>query len=345
MLTGLSVINEIEDRLGWPQSKTLEGQVGEATRTRKAKKLLNRVLKNLTAAETWPMLRAEGTIITEAPLDNTAVRLDLTNGSSTVTISSFDVSGTGDVQLTPFLIKHKIWAIQIGTGYPIYRIEEVLSPTSVKLNRPWIGDDSTPTGDDDDDTFRLLFAMDRYALPEDYDRPSGKWEDFLSIYNVHPAGEEEFAKRRRAGGRTITYDDPQWYTVYGLDPTETYQVLHLHPWPKQQTMLQYNYQRVHPDIRVDDDLILFPQAQLSIVIEAVLYLANRDYEDDTRLQAALQEYLAQFKSVKGENRITSDKKSFTPHVIRARSVRQRRDGGVRIDYGDAFDRVDMTKLP
>ena len=87
MLTGRQVINEIEDRLGYPQSATLEGTI--TVDTRRVLGLLNRVLKNMGAIEQWPMLRSEGTIITQAGveedmlLDLTAARAEHTRVSVT----------------------------------------------------------------------------------------------------------------------------------------------------------------------------------------------------------------------------------------------------------------------
>ncbi len=193
----------------------------------------------------------------------------------------------------------------------------------------------------------VTLAMDQYVLPEDFDRPTGEWEDFLSSYHIRGAGPEEFAKLRRSQGRTVTLDDPKVYTVYGLDPSESYQVLHLHPWPQEQTMLQYYYQRLHPTLEHDVDHVLFPQTQLGMIMEAVIYLANRDYEDDQRMQAALMEFMQQFKTAKGANMVVQDKKILTPwRGGRARSVRDIRGmGGARYDYGEFFDVAGNTKLP
>ena len=338
MLTGLQIVNELEDRLGYPQSATLEGRISPDTR--KVLGLLNRVLKNMGAIEQWPMLRSEGTIITQAGVQNDML-VERTNGSDLLTISTYDTSGF------TFEVSHKQWAIQLGVSEtPIYRISEVISPRIVRLNRVWIGTTEIPA-DANDDTVGVTLAMDQYVLPEDFDRPTGEWEDFLSSYHIKGAGPEEFAKLRRSQGRTVTLDDPKVYTVYGLDPSESYQVLHLHPWPQEQTMLQYYYQRLHPTLEHDVDHVLFPQTQLGMIMEAVIYLANRDYEDDQRMQAALMEFMQQFKTAKGANMVVQDKKILTPwRGGRARSVRDIRGmGGARFDYGEFFDVAGNTKLP
>lgn len=334
MRTGLQLINEVEDRLGKRQSETLEGTVSKETR--KLVRLLNRVLKNLVSAEQWPMLRTDGTIITQPAVQGDML-VELTNGSNTVTVSAFDSSGI------TFAESNKNWAIQFGRNTPIFRITQVVSPTQIETNRPWVGDTVTPASADDD-TIAVIMAMDRYVMPEDFDRPTGKWRDFLSSYNIFPAGAEEFAEIRRKRGRNIEVGSPTSYTIYGLDPSNTYQMLHLDPWPEEQTILEFNYQRTHPDVEVDTDLVLFPHSQLSIIIEAMLYLANRDYEDDQRLSVALQEYLQQFHAAKSQQRVTDDAKQFTPWMgHRARSVRQRH-GGSRIDYGDHFDIAGLVDL-
>jgi hypothetical protein len=334
MYTGLQIINEIEDRLGWPQSSTLEGVQG--TKTRKLVRLLNRVLKNLVAAEQWPLLRQEGHIMTQAAIEDEML-LILVKGSTTVTISPFDTSGV------TFAEQHKTWALQVTPSQPIYRIAEVVLPRVVTLNKPWMGDSVTPASALDT-PLSVKMAQDRYALPDDFDRPFGSWQDMLSAHHIKATGPEKFGQIRRARGTVIELGDPQFYTVWGLDDTNTYQVLHLDPWPLEQTLLQYPYQRVHPEIETDDDRVLFPQPHMSIVIEVLLRFANRDYEDDTRMQDAMQEYLRQFNAVKGNNSVVQDVKQFVPDRFRARSVRTRRSY-VAYDYGDYFDRVSSVDIP
>ena len=107
----------------------IEGDIRKTTS--KVLRLLNRVLKNLGSLEQWPILRSEGTVITEAGLQYDML-LDITNGSDLVSISSFDSSGF------TFQEKHKYWSIQFAASdTPLYRIVEVQLPTRVKLNRVW----------------------------------------------------------------------------------------------------------------------------------------------------------------------------------------------------------------
>lgn len=329
MLTGLQIINEVEDRLGWTQSRTLEGSVSKETR--KILRLLNRVLKTLCIVEQWPMLRNDGTLITEAAVEQDLL-VELTNGSATVNISAFDASGF------TFGQDHKIWAVQFGGGNsPVYRVAKVVSPTSIELNRVWIGTTVLPVSASDETTVMRL-AMDQYVLPEDFDRPTGEWEDFLSAYHIVPVEPEQFAKTRRSGGANIEIDSPRIYTVYGLDPSETYQVLHLHPWPTEQTYMQYTYQRAHPQIAQDTDKILFQQTTLVVIIEAMLKFANRDYEDDQRWQAAMVEFLQQLNAVGGQNAVTSPIKKLSPWMgYRASAPLTRMGGALRYDYGTYFD--------
>lgn len=336
MLTGLQVINEVEDRLGWKQSSTLEGSVPKETR--KLTRLLNRVLKTLCIIEQWPMLRTEGTLITEAAIEQSLL-LNLTNGSVSVSISAFDSSGF------TFEESHKQWAVQLGSdASPIYRIAKVVSPTSIELNRVWLGDTVTPASASDATT-AVTMAMDQYVLPEDYDRPTGDWADFLSAYNVKPKDPEDFAKERRKEGRRIVTGSPALYTVYGLDPSETYQILHLHPWPDTQTYMEYTYQRVHPVIAQDTDRVLMTQTSMVIVVEAMITFANRDYEDDQRWQAAMMEFVSQFKAVGAQHPVTAHTKQLTPWSNRARAPLCRVGGGLRVDYGDHFDIAGNTDLP
>lgn len=337
MITGLQLLNEIEERLGYRQSSTIEGEVSSGTR--KLVRLFNRILKTMSLLEQWPMLRQEGTLITEAAVQESLL-LDMTNGSTVVDISAFDASGF------TFEQKHAYWAVQFGTSStPIYRVAKVVSPTRIELNRVWIGSTVT-VASVDDDTTTMVLAMDQYALPEDFDRPDGEWEDFLSDYAVVPLSADKFKTERRKQGAVIVTDKPRVFTVYGLDPSETYQVIHFNPWPVEQTMLQYSYLRVHPAIEQDTDKVLFPPAQHSMLIEAVLTFANRDYEDDQRSQAAMLEFMMQFRSVGAQNSVVSNEKNLSPWTgYRARAPLSRAGGGVRYDYGTHFDVAGNIKLP
>ena len=58
MITGLALINEVEDRLSWRQTDTLEGTL--RPETRKLLRLLNRVLNSLQTFDDWPLLRESG---------------------------------------------------------------------------------------------------------------------------------------------------------------------------------------------------------------------------------------------------------------------------------------------
>ena len=134
--------------------------------------------------------------------------------------------------------------------------------------------------------------------------------------------------------------------MYGLDPSETYQVLHLHPWPEEQAMMQYEYQRAHPKIEQDTDKVLFQQTTLVVVIEAMLKFANRDYEDDQRWQAAMVEFMQQFNAIGAQNPVTASVKQLTPWMgYRARAPLTRMGGGtLRYDYGAYFDIAGNTGL-
>ena len=342
METGLSLIQEIQDRIGWTVTGSIEGSYGKDPEVRKVLLILNRVLKNLGPMDDWPMLNTEGTLLTNAPVTGSDVRLDLTNGSKTVAISSFDVSD-GGAQATPFLQAHKVWAIQIGSGTPIYRVASIDSPTQITLNRPWIGDSNTPTGADSDTFYDFTMAMDQYALPTDFDRPIDQWKDFLAAYGLTPLSPRQFRALRLAEGFSLDTSDPDYFTVYGLNEDGTYQMLHLHPFPKQQTMMEYSYVRDHPTIKNDKDLVLFPVSQHGMIVEAVIHLSQRDYEDDQKFMAALQEFMRQFSSSVGKMSLVSDVKQIRPKISRMRMLQQ--SSRVRMAWGDFWDHYNEGPLP
>lgn len=333
METGLSIINEVEGRLGWRKTDTLDSTTPRKETT-KLLTLLNRVLRAAQSLDDWPLLRTDGTILSVEDISETRAML-FSNGCSIVQ----DRSGSNDFDET--LIGR---AFHIDGFQTVYRIDDVPSNLSLQLNRIWVHDSSTGGIDGQSVTFTI--AQDRYALPRDFDRPTGGWRQFLSPYKITPIGPEEFFKIRSERGNTILTDQPRYFTVYGLTDDGVYQQIHFDPYFDEQQILSFTYQKNHPKIETDDDRILFPLRMEEIIVEAMLYLANRDYDDNSKLEVVLRDYFQSINTIRGTDNVAEDKMRITPSGAHRIAQYQKWNRGSRnVDWGTFFDRADKVGFP
>lgn len=330
MITGLALINEVEDRLGWRQTETLEGT--QRPETRKLVRLLNRVLNSMQTLDDWPFLRQDGTLQLVAAETGDAY-FELVNGSATVTL------GASETDLA-FDDSYKNRAIVLGGHDTIYRIKTVTNTTTIELNRPFLGD----TWTDADGVLAYKIVQDRYTLPEDFDRPTGDWTNFFGNPEIEAIGPEEMLQRRRDRASTMLISDPDYFTVYGLDESETFQVCHFDPYPDEARILTFTYQKNHPPIETDEDRVLLPKSHESIAIECMLQLANRDYEDSQKTQLVLQDMIRTINQAQGAGNVSQDRMQMTPNGKHRMAQYRRWRGGARIDYGAAFDQVENIRF-
>jgi len=323
MITGLNLINEVEDRLSWRQTSTLEGTL--RPETRKLLRLLNRVLNSLQTLDDWPLLREDGDLQLVAHESEDETDATITLDSKTVTLAS-----------AAFTDSYKTRLIKFGTDDTLYRIARVVSATEIELNRPWVG--STITNDE----LSYQIVQDRYVLPGDFDRPTGGWESFFGAPDIDAVGPERFLQIRRDRGNRFIYGDTDMFTVYGLDDSDTFQILHVDPYPEYARILYYTYQKNHPVIDTDEDRVLFPKSHEGIVIEAMLHLANRDYTDDAKTQAVLQDFLRSLNQAQGAGNVAQDRLSFSPSGAHRQAQYQKWGHGGKVDWGSLFDRNDKT---
>ena len=326
MLLAIDVINEIQDRLGYPQSSTIEGG-SLSSEERKIVRLLNTVLQAWGGLKDWHLQRTDGELVlvgTELGDISTAGSeqyITATQNVRTITVAnaSFDSTYVGR-------------AIQITGSEYVYRIEGVPSPTELELNRGWIEDSLTVA---DERTFKI--GVDRYTLPSSFDRVTGELRSFFAPYGIEAVGPEHFRDiRRREPG--IQYGEPRYFTIYGMNEAETQELVHFHPYPENARLLEYTYQREHPTIDSDNDKILVPPRYKEALIEMVLQLALRDYEDDPKMQITLADMLRTFNQQNSATEITEDRKVLRPDNDMRRRIRNAyRRGGVGVDWGDYFD--------
>lgn len=323
MITGLALINEVEDRLGWRQTSTLEGT--QRPETRKLVRLLNRVLASMQTLDDWQMLREDGTMQLVADNSGSAY-FELTNGSATVALGVSEATLAFDENM-------KGMAITLGTHATIYRIKSVESTTSLTLNRPFLGDD----WEDADGTLTYVIAQDRYALPADFDRPTDDWENFFGSNSISVVGPNSFLNERRDRGSSLQVGDPERFTVYGLDDSETFQIVHFDPWPDEARVLTFTYQKDHPVIETDEDRVLFPRSHEAIILEAMLHLANRDYADETKVEAVLRDFIRTINQAQSAGNVSADRMRFTPDSRHRHAQYSKWRGRGNVDWGEAFD--------
>lgn len=329
MPLALDILNEIADRLGWEQIDSLE-KATLPNETRKLLRLLNRVLATLSGLEDWPMLRGEGTLqligveTSDTSTAGSEQYVEATQNSTTVTLlnASLDASYAGR-------------AIQFSGVDYVYRIDSVTSSTVLELNRPWL-DASVVAADQ----VTWTIGADRYVLPVDFDRPIADMDAFLVPYGIEPVSPEEFQRRRRRYRNSIETGEPEVFTIYGLNEGQTQEIIHFDPWPQNARLINYPYIKQHPVIDSDNDKILYPKRVVEVIMEMVLQLAYRDYEDDDRMQVTLMEMIQKYNQSVGKQTVTQNRPQMKPANQRRRSIyRSYRAGGGNVDWGDAFDRA------
>lgn len=321
MIAALEFLNEINDRLGWPQIKTLDKSI-LTPEERKLVRLLNRVIDSVSGYNDWPLLRRDSSIIL---LDSITTDSDLsefvtaTKGSPIVTVAgqSFDQTFIGR-------------AFQVSGDEVVYRIKTVTSPTQIDLDDDWINASITVA-----DKLTAVIAMDQYTLPDNFNRPVDDWENFFLPHGVEPRTPNQFRKRRREN-LNMVIGEPNIYTIYGL--RNNLQVVHFQPFPETARILSFAYQKKHPTITSDQDQLLFPNEYYGALMDVVLEFANRDYEDSPKMEAILRDSLRQHNLQQSNPGATASSPIITPRndVRTSIQIAYGIPSG-SIDWGDAFD--------
>lgn len=326
-MLALDVINEIQDRIGYSQSETIESGTLSSDE-RKILRLLNTVLLAWGGLKDWSLLRTDGDMVLVADVvSDTSVAgseqyVNATQNSATITVDN----------MTAFDDTYLARAIKVSGVSYVYRIVDVPAPNQLKLNRAWI-DESI----DSSDERTFIIGADRYVLPADYDRATGDPRSFFEPYGIEHVDPEEFRDiRRRNPG--VEVGEPRYFTIYGMNDAETQELIHFHPFPDNARLLEYQYQREHPEIDSDNDKVLVPNRFREALIEMVLQLAERDFEDDAKTQIVLADMLRAFNQQNSAQEITERSKVFRPrNRTRSDMYAAYARGGFNVDYGDYFD--------
>ncbi len=329
MITAKDFFNEILDRLGWPQIDSIENPSLTA-RHRKILRVGTRSIKTMGTLVDWPMLRKSADILT---LESETS--DLTAGSEqyVTTTEGSDIVTVANKVFTDTYVGRAFQVL--GNSY-VYLIISVPAPDQLQLHRAWIGDSLAVSPDE----ATFVIAMDRYALPDDFDRFSDKAASAFIPLRLEPLDAVEFASKRHAE-RGIVLDEPMYFTIKGTNDGETNQLVHFHPFPKYQRLLTYDYQRVHPDITSNNDKILYPDTAISVLMDAVMEVAKGDLEsDDSAVQRVMERFMRGYNQNQGNAGPNARRIELRPtNETRA----QFRQGAIRgkIDWGsDYFDRAE-----
>lgn len=325
MIQALDLLNEVADRLGKPQIETLETTQPLAEH-RKILRTLNTVLQQVGAYNDWPLLRDEGSIV--------LVASEQTDADSSEFVTATQNSDTITVAGQAFTETYTNRAIQVSGIAEIYRIKEVVSPTSVKLDRAWVQSSITVA-----DEHTATIAMDRYALPTDFGRPVDGWQSFFAPYGIPVITPNEFYERRlRRGTANILLTEPQVCTVYGTTENGNAQMLHFDPWPQYARVLRFPYHKLHPVIDSDQDVILYPLTYREPLIEIILAIHNRDYEDSAKMEKVMQDSIRSHNMQQSNPGLNDAKPRLEPSgETRASVYESYRGSGADVDWGDWFD--------
>lgn len=323
MINALDFMKEVADRAGKTRFTTLE-DLNPITEHRKLLTLLNTMLKRAGSFNDWDMLRKEGSIVTVASLETDADSSEFvtaTQNSDEVTVAgqTFDDTYTGR-------------AFQVNGEEDLYRIIEVLTPTKVKIDRAWVQDSLTVA-----DEKTVTIAMDRYALPADFDRTVTDWQNFFAPYKIEPATPNEF-REMRINRRRILLSDPEMFTVFGFTDNESARIVHFYPWPKEARLLRFDYQISHPTIDSDQDNILYPLSYREALISTMLAVSARDFEDSAKMEKILQDSLREHNIQQSNPGLTDSKAQLEPSGRTRRQVYNSYGAGaLNVDWGNAFD--------
>lgn len=334
MINALDLLNEVSDRLGWPQIKTLEAQTLRSEH-RKLLRLLNRMLRTLGGYNDWPLLQEEATIrlvAAESGDADSSEFVTATQDSTAVTIDNATLDQT-----------YVGRAIQVSGYNTIYRIASVTSATTLTLDQAWIDADIDAT---DECTYTI--AMDRYALPSDYDRPLGDALNFDGILDIDPLTPQDFRQWRYDHPGVIdNLGEPQRYTILGLTDNQAAQIIVFDPYPENARLLKFPYMRIHPKIDSDQDKVLYPISYLGALADTLEYVASRSYDDASpvKLQQLVADAIRAHNIQQSSAGPTDSNIQIRPANRVRRQIRAaygrpttRVDWGDRWDTGEAFGR-------
>lgn len=266
----------------------------------------------------WRWLEKQAIIRTSA--DVTAGDADVTLGSDLVT------SDNSSTAWTPDMVS---WAFKTSAYEEIYRVSQVISPTSLRLTQVFNGTTAT------DGAYTL--AQDTYALPADFDDTSElNVLQFVTPKDLTLLPSAEFdAMRFSEGGTGIIVDNPKTATIRGVENGRY--LLVLHPFPDDAIQIVFNYYATVPKLSRDEDIWQWPEDYKPLFRDWALAHFRRNAQDDQRGQIDIQEFFLNRAELAGLRRPTDNQPIFEPDTGYRRTGR-RRPSSARYDLGTYWDR-------
>lgn len=334
--SALDLLKDVCDRLGWDQIVSVENEDELTKDDRKLVRALNRVLTVMSGMDAWVNLRKEGEVVTVA---------EYTTGLARMTNGSVSVSGQLDDDGNPTVWTQAMVgrAFVVDSQQLIYRVADVLSATSLELDREYQGDTTDGTDDAPDVNYHIM--QDRYDLPIDYDRPADKaWTGYGegADWDVVITDPATIRARRRGRSPASTAKQPDAVTLWKHDDEDEHRQVVVDPFPKTQVVLQHEYQAVHPKIERDTQRILFPPRQEEMIKAGVEWLLLSGPDDDARAAMALSEFLRARGDDLSKQEIGKQRMRIT--ASQEQRMKQRWKWGrrgMRTDWGSWFDRRDF----
>lgn len=316
----IDLLNVVNGAIGWPRIAKFDTELSstEAIRTHKLLALLNRTLRFIGDEMNWPFLTKDGMLQTVADINTGTCNIN--NGSQTVLF-------IGAPAMTESVVGR---AFQAGSTNAVFRIEEFSSTTQLRLDRAWVEANST--------NMTYVIAQDKYSLPIDFSRPVGDWQNFFDSVGIKAVDVVQFKERRRSRSK-LAVGEPEMFAIYGVDASGN-QVIYFDPYPDNVRLLPFSYQSIHPQMKDETDLILFPVTKEEIIIEAMVYMAQRDFNDDQRSDFVLSDFLRKQSQtlVRSMGPNTQRPKLTMSREEYAREIMRWRRGGLRVDANTLFDK-------
>jgi hypothetical protein len=337
---GLDVLNDIADQLGWLQLTTVENADQLDKDARKLIRTFNRVLRAVSGIEDWHFLREQAEITLLASYEVGVCRM--TNGSTAVTGLDDPDTAASDPPVWTSAMEGRTLLL---SSHPVpYIVDQVNTPTSLTLNRAYLGDTTDGSGTPD---LNYKIVQDRYDLPLDFDRPVDQdWTRYdndtaTNIRVVSPAA----VRDRRQQRTSFESGDPDVVTIWEQDDQGEHRQAIFDQYPDTERLVRFDYQKLHPQIELDNQRILFQQKHEELLMSGVEFLALRGPEDDTRAEMMLADFLAQQNMAVARQEIGKEPTILSPSQRRAYQQRIKwRRKGRRIDWGSYFDRANFYDL-
>jgi len=336
--SALDILQDVCDRLGWDQIPSVENvEDPEGSKEdRKLVRALNRVLRVMSSMNDWPGLRKQSEIVTIAEYKTGLARM---TSASKAVAGQLDDDGNPTVWTQDMVGR----AFVVDGEQLIYRVADVISATSLRLDREYQGDTTDGSDDAPDKAYHIM--QDRYDLPVDFDRAvDDRWTGYQGTadWSLGITDANNVRARRRGRSPASTVTQPDVITLWKNDDESEHRQAILDPFPKDQVVVQFDYQALHPKIEKDTQRILFPPRHEEMIQSGIEWLLLSGPDDDARAGMALSEYLRNRNEDLAKQEIGQKRTRITAsqeRVVQQRSKWRRR--GMRINWGSAFDRKDF----